>query len=346
MIGNDANFSYNKVIGTEEKSAQGGAISTNRDVVTIGNNVLFYRNEAELGSAGAIDSGSDITIGENAQFIENRAKYSGAIYNDGNLIIGKNALFSSNFSEDYGGAIDNKTGTITFRDGVKFLNNSTDGTGGAINNSNILNLIANTNNVEFTGNTTNGISNAIHDNGGTINLWASENADIIFNDRITSEDEASVLNINQSSGTLPTSGKIILNEDMSGYTGKINLYSGTIELGEKGTLFGGDVFVDNATIDMTNNILQQYNFNDLTINNNLSLMVDVDLANKQMDTLSAESFDGAGKINVKAINILTDAKDGKAEVIFTNSMILKNKIIDRWINNTDYCFESSIFKYR
>ena len=73
-------------------------------------------------------------------------------------------------------------------------------------------MIADTNNIEFKNNMANNVSNAIYNStsidggemiGGIINLWASDSASVIFNDRITG-DNTSILNINQSSGTLPT----------------------------------------------------------------------------------------------------------------------------------------------
>ncbi|MBR3654540.1 MAG: hypothetical protein IKN62_03775, partial [Elusimicrobia bacterium] len=337
-IGNDANFSYNKVIGTEDKSAQGGAISTNRDIVTIGDNVTFYKNEAlEHGSAGAIDSGSDITIGNNAKFIENSATYSGAIYNDGNLIIGNNALFDSNYSTNYGGAINNKTGRITFQDGVQFLNNSTDGTGGAINNSNVLNLIANTNDVEFTGNTANGISNAIYDNGGTINLWASENADVIFNDRITSEDDTSILNINSSTTTLTANGKVILNEDMSGWTGTTNLYDGNLIITEGNNFVNGDFTIHGGTLTANaNSIIKDFTNNgtvDLTggtIAYNISgLSTGIININNDEVTINDDVY-----INNNNIKLGTGLKLLNEESLNTSTLSISNGAILNTQNNS------------
>lgn len=199
---------------------------------------------------------------------------------------------------------------------------SEDNGGFLYNNGGTINLTANTVDMIFSSNTVKGISNAIHDNAGTINLRSST-TDIIFNDKITSEDNTSVININSS---VSAKGKIILNEDMTGYTGQVNLYRGTLKIGEKGTLFGGNMFVDNATINMTNEIIQEHNFNRLTVNNNLNLILDVDLENKITDTvLVNDDSEIDGIIKVKSINLLSDAL-GTTEILFTSSTVLKDKI--------------------
>ena len=113
---------------------------------------------------------------------------------------------------------------------------------------------------------------------------------------------------------------------MRGYTGQVNLYKGLVQIGANGTWFGGNTKIDNATINMANKIIQEHNFNNLTVNKNLNLFVDADLKNKEMDTISADSYSGDGEINVKGINITEDATENKTEILFTSSTVLKNKI--------------------
>ena len=257
-IGNNAQFFLNT-------ASDGGAIyNMNSSHLSMGNNIIFSSNTAVRG--GALRNASAyLSLGENTVFSFNKATESGAaIYNDtywsfnenghpGEITIGKNAEFSFNSADGNGGAIVNFTDTyslqydknaiLTVQDGAKFIGNSSNARGGAIyNEKGILNLIANTANIEFTGNTANTVSNAIHTSSGIINMWASTNADIIFNDRITSENNTSVLNINSSTTTLIANGKITLNEDMSGYTGTVNLYDGTLELKENNKFFNTDNF--------------------------------------------------------------------------------------------------------
>ena len=312
----------------------GGAIySASSGDIDIYSGTTFSYNSAPFG--GAIlympnsSSAGSFTIGDRVSFNGNSADTGGAIMNNGELItIGKEVIFTDNTSSaGKGGAIYNNTGgIITFTDGAIFKNN----TGGAIyNNRGTLNFVADTSNVEFTGNKLNGQSSAINNaSSGSmsiINLWASKNADIIFNDRITGSGE---LNINKKFSTNPTSGKIVLNEDMSGFLGTVMFYNGTIELGENGKWFGREMEVFNSpTIDMVNSIVAAINFNDLTVNDTLKLVVDADLANEEMDTISAGTFKkNSGKIKVTGINILSDIEENeKVEIAFAND-VLKNSV--------------------
>ena len=340
IINSDVQFNsnYTSTFGV------GGGIYNNKGKINIDFETIFDSNKA-MAAAAIYNSGGTIKINDSVSFtnnVGNSDNGTGAITNSfyGTIEIGKNVLFENNVSFR-GGAITNSTYSIIIIDeGARFINNGGIIGGAIYNDCGIVNLIANTSDIDFTGNKANGVSNAIHDDNGIINLWASEEANVIFNDRITSEDTTSVLNINQSSGTLPTTGKIILNEDMTGYTGQTNLYDGTIKLGGKGTLFGGNMTVDNATIDIVNKRIQEHNFNILTVNNTLNLVVDADLQNGTMDTISANNSSQInGTINIKAINILRDSIKKEMEVLFTNSETLKHKIIS---TTTAY---SQLYKY-
>ena len=330
-IGDRAIFSQNSAL-------YGGAICNSDGLLKIGNNVKFISNKADS-VGGAIQNTEKETgkifIGKNAEFTENSAGDSGgAICNSlGSINIADNALFDSNETRYNGGAIHNGLNNmVTIENGAKFINNKAGTGGGAIyNNAGIINLIAKTNDVEFMGNTANEVSSAIYDYCGTINLWAG-NKSIIFNDKVESNDGSSILNINKSSGTLPTTGKIILNEDMTGYIGTVNFYNGTIELDENGTLFGGNMVIENSpAIDMANGLMKEYNLKNITINKSsdkLNLKVDADLENKKMTTITADSFSGEGKIKVKAINFISDIEiDETTEpILFTESEVLKDKV--------------------
>ena len=349
-MGCDINFSSNTV-RCEYTRMHGGAIYNGNSTMAIsGNNIYFNSNTAGYhgGAIYNIGSNSSMTIsGNNIEFSSNTATGGGAIANSGGAtmeIRGKSIKFSSNTAPSYyssGGAIDNAYSTMTITgEKINFSYNTASYHGGAIYNvGSTLNLVS-TGKIEFTGNTAAGISNAIHDNEGTINLYASKNAQIIFNDRITSTNNESILNINQSTTTVNAIGKIVLNENMQGYTGQVNLYAGTVQIGQYGTWFAGNTYVDNATIDMANFVLQEHNFNTLRVDNNLNLFVDVDLANKQMDTITAsEDSDIQGKINIKSINILEDATEDRTEILFTSSTVLQDKI------TTVKTASSSLYKY-
>jgi len=330
-------------------SNAGGAIyNVTESTVAIDNNISFQLNNAtNYGGAiyneGVIIFSKSTTelFGQN-YFESNNSQNGGAIYNTGFINIENNVVFSNNQTNflGKGGAIYNtSSGTIEILNGATFTDNSAT-LGGAIYNEGFLLLVSNNNTrIEFTNNKNNGISNAIYDKGGVIALNAGGQP-IIFNDRIISENDTSILNINKTQSILQTTGIIFLNEDMTGFTGQINLYDGTVVIGEKGTWFCGNTFIKNATINMINKKIQEHNFKQLQIEDKLNLVVDADLLNKKMDTISADSFNGTGKINVSAINILNDNNEKETtEILFTSSIVLKDKITS--VNTVS----SKLYKY-
>ena len=306
VIVSSANYyTYNKAT-----TGVGGAIY-NTGVMSIGagtENALtsFTENSAESG--GAICNNNFLGLADIGLFGGNKANFAGgAVCNieDGVILFDKMHDFVGNSSAFVGGAVFNSSGTVILGDGANFVNNKADKFGGAVYNEGggVL-LVAKTKDILFEGNTANGVSNAIYDDGGEIRLNASSKARVIFNDKIVSKDNTSVLNINATvpqiknneymvSFDVPTTGTIFLNEDMTGYTGTVNLYGGKIQLGRNGTLFGGDYNIKNyAVIDIANEIIKEHNFNKLTADYRFDLSVDADLAKKKMDTISAESYTG------------------------------------------------------
>lgn len=230
----------------------------------------------------------------------------------------------SDFSSTLGGAINND-GKTTIKDSI-FTNNSASNKGGAIYNTGVVNIIAQENNVIFANNTANSESNAIHNNSGTLNFNANIDKAIIFNDKITSEDNTGVININASNNEQPTieknipgSGTVVLNNDMSGYTGDVNLYHGTIKVGADGTFFNPNNFnIYGCTLDFANNVVQNYNLGNLYVADSVDVMVDADLSRGVMDTLSADSYSGAGSIDVNYINLLSDASQDYTKIHFVD----------------------------
>ena len=268
----------NIILSNFKSSDVGGAINELYGNLTIGNSVVFSSNTSTVSGGAIYSSFAETIIGKEVVFSYNSASGSeedgrgGAIYNDaGYLSIGGNIEFSSNTAKD-GGAVFNRGFITTIEDGGTFSYNTALERGGAIYNESdynasgvvngiaYFNLLAKENDMEFTGNTANGESNAIYDDHGVINLWAGDGKNIIFNDKITSAEQGVVrttstininskieityqdvvyieeppyyeivdvtLNVTESFGT----GKIILNEDMSGYKGNVNLYGGTLEM--------------------------------------------------------------------------------------------------------------------
>ncbi|MBR3655492.1 MAG: autotransporter domain-containing protein [Elusimicrobia bacterium] len=357
-IGDNVSFILNT-----SGSAGGAIYSDSIDFapeIEIGSNVIFSSNTSNL-DGGAIDNYGSLKIGANAIFSYNKVignsgnYYGGAISNNrnafnheikGNIEIGANVIFEGNVSNAYGGAISNGSdSTLTIKDGALFKNNSAR-SGGAIYTKGTVNLIANTNDILFDGNTDDNGSCAIcaDDDGigaGKINLFASKDAKITFNDKIRSVFETSTLNINKSGTISDASGTIILNEDMSGFSGDVNIYAGTIIIGENGKWFSGSTTIDNLTMNIANSVIEEMAFKNLQINGKMNISVDADLENEEMDTISTDGYyvDGNKRIKVNAINIISDTENKSVELEFVKTQEIRQEV------ETIKTASSDLYKY-
>ncbi len=307
-IGNNVEFNSN-----QDYSYGISTIHNYGGLILIKNNVKFLNNTC-TNNGGAISNDfiGETTIFQNAQFINNKAyKNGGAIYNGisdssdetNKIIIYRNALFDSNSAEN-GGAIYNCS-VLGILGGAKFINNTADtGYGGAIYNCHALELWADCGDIEFTGNKANGVSNAIYDSEGQIGMLTTYGSNIIFNDRITSKNENSIMRISGS-------GKIILNEDMSGYNGTVTLDNGsTLELGKNGKIFSGNLVMGDTYGSATLNLINEEVNNYLVVrpnrfSGNALLEIDATLLgnNSTGDTFSPRYVDEGSEIVLTNVNI-------------------------------------------
>jgi predicted outer membrane repeat protein/autotransporter-associated beta strand protein len=318
---------------TSNTSKIGGAIGTVPDTkntlnITLNiDNTTFSNNGATVNSKGA--RGGAISVGENVT-----------------KVTIKNSTFTGNSARDDAGAIYN-SGVATFYDST-FTSNTTATNGGAIfNNGGVSNIIADTKDAVFSGNntTSGGIKyNAVYNakykgKSGTLNLNAGDHHNVIFNDSITGD--SGTVNINQTGTGLtgnyiptdaPTSGIVEINNTVSGNI--VNLYGGTLKFGSStetggvGNFDSGSVaFYANAgTIDLMNSSLASTSLGKtVTLNGNINLGLDVDLANTKGDIITAAALSNtsASNIVINAINIMSDSSTDNTQIIISDSVLGK-----------------------
>lgn len=235
---------------------------------------------------------------------------------------------SSNYVAAYGGAIYNRASTLNIKNST-FTNNSSSHYGGAIYNLSsastpgVVNITADGGNTSFTGNTANGVSNAIYLQSGTMNLNSNTGNSIVFNDKIDSADINNPININKTGdGTLgnpalgaPTSGNIFFNNSVSNST--INLYNGTMTLGNESYLNGNNLNLNGGSINLMNGLVGTMALTNLNLANGTitNVGIDANLSNSTADRITASSVGaGSGKININGIRVLSDSSAGRASV--------------------------------
>ena len=320
-------------------SANGAGAIFNREGA-IGNITGDFLGNSGSYVGGAIYNDYNSTIGNiTGDFIGNRTSHDGgAIYNAYGAIIGDIAGdFIGNSAKSCGGAIYNggTIGDITgsfiknysnyFGEGVSVL-------GGAIYSRSDINILADGKTSIFQGNYTekNGVKddNAIYmDNQATLNFNMKNNGKVYMADNI---DGVSAYNVNIKGDDINNTTFYMLND-----------------------IRNANVTFDNTTINTINNQVHVYNFNSLAVASDTNFVADVDLANAQMDRITADSY-GAhqGNLNVVGMNLLSDAKDPITEIYFAEQG-LKDNVINgvskageyNLPNGAQTTFYTPIYKY-
>ena len=300
----------------------GDATITNTDFI---GNTAFGDGSTYGGSAGGAisNTGNLDVVGGN--FDSNKAYLGGALYNSGNAsflntVFTGNEATSSLYTKANGGAIKNAA-NLTLTD-VTFENNkASQGRGGAIYNTDdngsaaTVNIVAENNDVIFSGNTDSEGSNAIYNDatgsGVEINLNAGS-SDIIFEDAIdgsTANIDKQIININKDNGSAPTNGYVEFDNVVKNNT--INLYDGVLTFDEMGNFDRSVVFnVNGGSIDLVNDNIQNVNLGNLTLNSNLNLYLDGNFVTKELDTITADGFTANGNfIDIAGINIMEPTEE-------------------------------------
>ena len=383
-----SNDSYDAIIGDiagdfigNGTKNYGGAIynrGTIGDITgSFANNYSNYFGDNAFGGAIAnvgLGSIGDIT----ADFINNNATTAGgAIYNNNTVYnhgpVRGTGIFIGNITGDFignsagqaGGAIYNaisepmygdlddsnadseNLNTLTNRSNIGYISGSFIGNhageiGGAIYSNSDINILADNKTSVYQGNYTekNGVrdDNAIYmDNQATLNFNMKNNGKIYMADNIDG-----AIDVDFDDNSLSTYNVNIKGDDINNTT----FYM-------LNDIRNANVTFDNTTINTINNQVHVYNFNSLAVASDTNFVADVDLANAQMDRITANSY-GAhqGNLNVVGMNLLSDAKDPITEIYFAEQG-LKDNVINgvskageyNLPNGAQTTFYTPIYKY-
>lgn len=249
VVFNDGNLNITNSVFNANTASSGAAIY-NSNTVTM-SDVYFVGNNG-TDSVGAVYTTGMMDI-TNGTFENNTGETGGAIgvygiIGDVLYTVVKDSTFTNN-SATYGGALYNWDDTYIIDS--SFSNNTATDGGGAIFNINALFLIAQNSDIEFTGNTSSGESNAIYTTE-MLGINAAENQQVIFNDKITGSGSIVINNpYTLEENVMPTGGTVILNEDMSGFVGNITIASGNVQLTDNGKFFSAeDLQVSGGVLDL------------------------------------------------------------------------------------------------
>ena len=307
------------------------------------NNSVTATGSSTYGYGGAIYNGG--TIGDiTGHFIGNSAGYyggGGAIYNGYNSTIGDiTGDFIGNSAKSSGGAIYNR-GTIGNITG-DFIGNSAVDNGGAIYSYSDLSLVADNRTNTFKDNYTEsqGVKddNAIYiDDNATLNFKMKNNGKFYMADNIDGTVRK------DSDGNITDTYSVNIKGDDINNTTFYMLND----------IRNANVTFDNTTINAVNNQTHVYNFNTLTVNSDTNFVADVDLANAEMDRITANTYGThQGNLNVVGMNLLSDSTKDVTEIYFAEDG-LKDKVVNGMPKTGEYnlpstaqtTFYTPIYKY-
>ena len=369
-----ATFSHNGMVVAKNGNAQGGAIFNGGTINSITDS-FFYNNhaEAESGKAqgGAIfntyhEGHSDYlkagVIGkiQNTSFIKNYAKsesgtaQGGAIWSNRDLnIVADNgeSVFSGNYVQNgdkkdpqaifVTNMIENKY--LGYSHSKWFYQNEPHKTAVTLNSINNGKIIFND---KITGETTKTPVNKYYE------TWDSNKPHYLDEDgnEIDTPTEVSVtpeLKITGDSSSVVQLNNNIENLDIS--------LSGTnLHLGARdNVLDGNNLDLQSGTLSMVNNQVGVASLNNVTLSGNTNFVADVDLANEQMDRITATNYGThQGNLNVVGMNLLSDSTKDVTEIYFAQQG-LKDNVVNGMPANGGYnlpstaqtTFYTPIYKY-
>ena len=214
-----------------------------------------------------------------------------------------------------------------------------------------------------------------------VTLNSINNGKIIFNDKITGETTKTIINkyyreyysnkihyfdddFNETDTltevsvtpelkiTGDSSSIVQLNNNIENLD--ISLSGTNLHLGARdNVLDGNNLDLQSGTLSMVNNQVGVASLNNVTLSGNTNFVADVDLANEQMDRITANTYGTHnGNLNVVGMNLLSDATKDVTEIYFAQPG-LKNNVVNGMPANGGYnlpstaqtTFYTPIYKY-
>ena len=357
-----ATFSHNGMVVAKNGNAQGGAIFNGGTINSITDS-FFYNNyvESKNGAAqgGAIfntyhkEHSGYLKAGvigkiQNTSFIGNYTKsesgtaQGGAIWSNRDLnIVADNgeSIFSGNYVQNgdkkdpqaifVTNMIENKY--LGYSHSKWFYQNEPHKTAVTLNSINNGKIIFND---KITGETTKTPVNKYYE------TWDSYKPHYLDEDGNETDTPTEVSVTPELKITGDSSSIVQLNNNIENMD--ISLSGTNLHLGARdNVLDGNNLDLQSGTLSMVNNQVGVASLNNVTLSGNTNFVADVDLANEQMDRISANTYGThQGNLNVVGMNLLSDSTKDVTEIYFAQPG-LKNNVVNGMPANGGYNLPSS-----
>lgn len=202
-----------------------------------------------------------------------------------------------------------------------------------------------------------------------VTLNSINNGKIIFNDKITGETTKTIINKyyreyysykkhyfddDYNDTDTPTEVSVTPELKITGDSSSVVQLNNNIEnldislsgtnlhLGARdNVLDGNNLDLQSGTLSMVNNQVGVASLNNVTLSGNTNFVADVDLANEQMDRITANTYGThQGNLNVVGMNLLSDSTKDVTEIYFAQPG-LKNNVVNGMPANGGYNLPSS-----
>lgn len=357
-----ATFSHNGMVVAKNGNAQGGAIFNGGTINSITDS-FFYNNyvESKNGAAqgGAIfntyhkEHSGYLKAGvigkiQNTSFIGNYTKsesgtaQGGAIWSNRDLnIVADNgeSIFSGNYVQNgdkkdpqaifVTNMIENKY--LGYSHSKWFYQNEPHKTAVTLNSINNGKIIFND---KITGETTKTPVNKYYE------TWDSYKPHYLDEDGNETDTPTEVSVTPELKITGDSSSVVQLNNNIENMD--ISLSGTNLHLGARdNVLDGNNLDLQSGTLSMVNNQVGVASLNNVTLSGNTNFVADVDLANEQMDRITATNYGThQGNLNVVGMNLLSDSTKDVTEIYFAQQG-LKDNVVNGMPANRGYNLPSS-----
>lgn len=328
-------FFYNNHAEAESGKAQGGAIFN-----------TYHEGHSDYLKAGVIGKIQNTSFIGNYTKSESGTAQGGAIWSNRDLnIVADNgeSIFSGNYVQNgdkkdpqaifVTNMIENKY--LGYSHSKWFYQNEPHKTAVTLNSINNGKIIFND---KITGETTKTPINKYYDRWDSdADKYILQYVDDDYN-KIDTPTEVSVtpeLKITGDSSSVVQLNNNIENMDIS--------LSGTnLHLGARdNVLDGNNLDLQSGTLSMVNNQVGVASLNNVTLSGNTNFVADVDLANEQMDRITANTYGThQGNLNVVGMNLLSDSTKDVTEIYFAQQG-LKDNVVNGMPANGGYNLPSS-----
>ena len=282
----------------------------------------IVQDKLNISSGATLDGAGNVTANVNNEGTMNYA--DGSV--NANTITG-NGILNAQGNLTNGGNV--SQGTVNIASGSTFTNSGTlevtntlNNTDSTIANSGELTLAGQNmqNNGTINGSGTTNISGKLQNNGsveqdveitqsGELTSSADNIKNNILNNGVYNITGGTIANAITGSGDLNLSSNMALASSITG--NNINLNNGILSFAQSADISGATLNANGGSINLQNDTIQNTNLGNLILNSDLNLMLDGSFADKELDTITANSFtnNGGHSINISNILLSTPTKD-------------------------------------